>query len=128
MVASADDGDRFVKAYRVSPDECVVISEGDMEWRSIGSYTIRLHEWVDNHTEPAGEFYSGMVRERNGTIENVFLIDLTGEKKKDVIVTIRCAGTGAYLSGDAFAIKDKQLTLLAHVEGLEPYSERHLQR
>ena len=29
MVASADDGDRFVKAYLVSPDECVVISEGD---------------------------------------------------------------------------------------------------
>jgi Periplasmic lysozyme inhibitor of I-type lysozyme len=48
------------------------------------------------------------------------LIDLTGEKKKDVIVTIRCVGTGAYLSADAFAIQDKRLMLLAHVEGLEP--------
>jgi hypothetical protein len=121
FVASASDEDRFVKSVQVSSNLCVVISEGDMEWRSIGSYTIRLHEMdFNNEKLPAGEFYSGLVRERNGSIEKVLLIDLKGDGKKEVVVTIRCAGTGASLSADAFTVQGKHLKLLAYVENLEP--------
>jgi len=120
LVASAGDVDRFVKSYPVTTNMCVVISEGDMEWRSTGSYTLRLHELVDDKAQPAGELYSGLVQKRDGTVENVLLIDLDGDGKKDVVVTIRNAGTGAYLSADAFRIHGKQLTLLGHVAGLDP--------
>ena len=37
-----------------------------------------------------------------------------------MIVTIRCIGTGAYLSADAFSVKGKDVALIAHVEDLEP--------
>ena len=53
-------------------------------------------------------------------MENVFFIDVDGDGKKDVLVTIRCIGTGAYLSADAFSVKGKDLALIAHVEDLEP--------
>ena len=99
---------------------CVVISEGDLEWRSWGSYSIRLHALEDDKAQPAGEFYSGLVRGRDGTVENVFLIDVDGDGKKDVVVTIRNVGTGAYLSADAFAIQGKEVKLLSHVEDLQP--------
>jgi len=115
----ADEGDRFIKSYHYSTN-CLVISEGEKEWRSYGSYTIRLHELVDDKEQPAGEFYSGLVRPRDGTLENVFFIDVDGDGKKDVIVTIRSVGTGAALAADAFKVQGRELTLLAHVEQLEP--------
>lgn len=118
--ASAGEKDRFVKFFAVSTNQCVVVAEGDLEWRSVGSYSIRLSELVDDRDLPAGEFYSGVVRERAGTIENVILKDLDGDGSKDVIVTIRCAGTGNYLSADAFSIHDKKLTLIASVQMLDP--------
>ena len=111
---------RFIKSFHVSTNLCLVISEGEKEWRSQGSYTIRLHDWVDDKRLPAGEFYSGLVRPRDGTLENVFFIDVDGDGKKDVIVTIRVVGTGAYQSADAFKIQGQELTLLAHVQNLDP--------
>lgn len=120
MSANAADKDRFVKAYIVSTNQCVIVAEGDMEWRTAGSYSIRLHELIDDQEEPAGEFYSGVVMERLGTVENVILKDLDGDGVKDVIVTVRCVGTGAYLSADAFSIHGRKLTLLASVQMLDP--------
>ena len=114
------DENRFIKSIHVSTNLCLVISEGEKEWRSQGSYTVRLHDWVDDKRLPAGAFYSGLVRPRDGTLENVFLIDVDGDGKKDVIVTIRVVGTGAYQSADAFKIQGEELTLLAHVQDLLP--------
>jgi Periplasmic lysozyme inhibitor of I-type lysozyme len=114
------EDNRFIKSFHVSTNLCLVISEGEKEWRSQGSYTIRLHDWVDDKKLPAGAFYSGLVRPRDGTLENVFFIDVDGDGKKDVIVTIRVVGTGAYLSADAFKIQGQELTFLAHVQDLLP--------
>lgn len=122
-IAKASDSDRFVKSYAYSTNLCVVVTEGDFEWRSIGSYTIRLHEMVDDQREPAGEFYSGLVRPRDGTVEAVLFKDVDGDGKPDVVVTIRNAGTGQYLSSDAFVINGKHLSLLAHVEDLGPNAD-----
>jgi hypothetical protein len=116
----ADEGDRFIKSFQISTNLCLVISEGEKEWRSQGSYTIRLHDLVDDKKLPAGAFISGLVRPRDGTLENVFFIDVNGDGKKDAIVTIRVVGTGAYQSADAFKIQGQELTLLAHVQDLLP--------
>ena len=114
------DENRFIKSFHVSTNLCLVISEGEKEWRSQGSYTVRLHDGVDDKRLPAGAFYCGLVRPRDGTLENVFFIDVDGDGKKDVIVTIRVVGTGAYLSADAFKTQSHELTLLAHVKDLDP--------
>lgn len=50
----------------------------------------------------------------------MFFTDLDQDKKNDVIVMIRRVGTGAYLSADVFKIQGKELTLLAHVQDLDP--------
>ena len=119
-IAKAGDSDRFVKSYVYSTNLCVVVTEGDFEWRSLGSYNIRLHELEDDKEQPAGEFYSGLVRPRDGTVEAVLFKDVDGDGKPDVVVTIRNVGTGQYLSSDAFVIRGKHLSLLAHVEDLGP--------
>ena len=76
------DGNRFIKTFHYSTNLCLVVSEGKTEWLGQGSYTIRLHELTDNKQLPAGEFYSGLVRPRDGTLENVFFIDVDGVMRK----------------------------------------------
>jgi hypothetical protein len=120
LSAMADEGNRFIKSFRVSTNLCLIVSEGEKEWRSQGSYTVRLNEWVDDKRLPAGAFISGLVRPRDGILEKVFFIDVDGDGKKDVIVTIRIVGTGAYQSADAFKIQGQDLTFLAHVQDLLP--------
>ena len=63
-------------------------------------------------------FVAGVIRERDGSIEKVELADIDGDGKPEIAVTVRCVGTGSYLSADAFAFDKKRLWLRASVDGL----------
>jgi hypothetical protein len=108
----------FSKAYHLKNDVCLIVEDGRLEDPGQGSYTIKLNKWMDHSSWPAGSFYSGIVRPRDGTVENVLFVDLDG--KKDVVVTIRSIGTGGYLDADAFAVDGKKLVLLGKVTNLKP--------
>jgi hypothetical protein len=118
-LASAQDIDRFVKHFLIGTNRCVVVAEGDEESRSIGSYTVRLYRY-NFRDLPTDWYLSGQIRPRDGTIEDVVFRDVVGDGESDVVVIIRCAGTGSYLSADAFGIHGNKLVLLAHVEDLGP--------
>ncbi|MGB5790373.1 MAG: PliI family lysozyme inhibitor of I-type lysozyme [Pseudoalteromonas nigrifaciens] len=111
--------DRFIKKLTLPSGQTVVISEGEFETRSIGSFSIRLYQ-----TAPAGDettfFISGLINARDGFVEKATLSDIDSDKKPEVIVVIRSVGTGRYLSAYAFEIiNDQRMNLISQVEGLQ---------
>lgn len=122
-VSHAMASDRFIKILKLSSGQTALISEGEFEARSIGSFSVRLYE-----AAPAGDettfFTSGLISARDGFIEKVVLSDINGDSEPEIIVVVRSAGTGSYLSAHAFAIgNDQKLALISIVEGLQPEAD-----
>lgn len=68
-------------------------------------------------------FRAGIVRPRDGTVENVMLADIDGDQRPEIIVVVRSTGTGGYLSAQAFAFDKQRLIFRVAVEGLQPDAE-----
>ena len=114
----ADESPRFVRqAALPGAPKTVVVAEGDFEPRSVGSYSIRAYAGTDPRF-PYDAFIAGIVRPRDGTVEEVRFADLDRDGLPDIIVVIRSAGTGGSLSADAFQLQGTVLTLLESVSGL----------
>ena len=112
-LSAAESNDRFVQKLALPDGRAVVVSEGDLEARSIGSYAVRLYA-----SDDAVSFSSGVILQRDGTVEDVRLADLDGKGKLQVVVIVRSAGTGGYLSAQAFAFTNKEIEVRSHVENL----------
>ena len=91
--------ERHNQTYKLLKNHIISIAEGENEPRSIGSYTIKLYS-LRNTEFPYDNFLTGVVRPRDGTIEKVVIQDITGDKKPEITISIRCAGSGGYLSVD----------------------------
>ena len=96
-------------------DFVVTVTEGPSEPRSIGSYAIRLYRPYDP-AWPYNNFTDGMVRKRDGGVESLLFEDIDEDTSVDVIVVVRSAGSGGYLSADAYRVIDDRLNSAAHVE------------
>jgi hypothetical protein len=117
--SSAAAAGRFVIKLRLPSGQTVVVSEGEFEARSIGSFSIRLYQSAapENGTT---FFISGLVSAREGVVEKVMLADINGDELAEIIVIVRSVGTGSYLSAHAFSVDmDQRLFLLASIEGLQ---------
>jgi len=111
--------DRFVQKINLPAGLTAVVAEGDFEARSIGSFTVRLYS--AEHAQPGDDttfFVGSIVRERDGSIERIELADIDGDDKPELIVTVRNAGTGQYLSAQAFGFDKKRVWLRAAVADL----------
>lgn len=97
--------------------QAVVVAEGDLEPRSIGSYTVRLYDKNDP-AHPYDHFLTGIVHARNGVVDALRFEDIDGDKKPEIVVIVRYAGSGAFISADAFAQHGKTLRLVSSVSGL----------
>lgn len=95
----------------------VTVTEGPGEPRSIGSYALRLYRFHDPAL-PFDDFVAGTVRYRDGFVETLRFDDVDGDETTDLVVIVRSAGSGGYLSANAFNIGETGLTLIGMVEGL----------
>jgi hypothetical protein len=109
--------DRFVQQINLPSGQVVIVAEGDLEPRSVGTYTVRLYSGKSPRS-PVDDFIAGALRERDGVVEKVLLADVDSDGRVEVIVIVRNVGSGSYLSGDAFAFDQKRLTLRASVKNL----------
>jgi hypothetical protein len=109
---------RFIEKIKLPTGQTVVVSEGEFEARSLGSFSIRLYQAAPP-TDETTFFISGLVSERDGIVEKLVLADITGDAEAEIIVVVRSVGTGNYLSAYAFGV-DQQKTLvpLANLTGL----------
>lgn len=115
----AADSERIVKtAMYPQTQATVVVAEGDLEPRSIGSYSIRLYAKNDP-SFPYDRFTAGLIRPRDGSIESIRFADIDRDGTPEIVVTMRSSGSGNYQSADAFHVRDKSLSLMKSVSGLE---------
>ena len=95
----------------------VVVAEGELEPRSVGSYSLRVYGGA-NPGHPYDDFIAGLVWRRDGSVEKLVFGDVDGDRNPDIVIVIRSAGTGGYLSADAFRLRGRGLWHLASVKGL----------
>lgn len=109
----------FAQKLALPTGQTAVVAEGDFEARSIGSYSVRIYSTPSAQPEDNTTFFSsGVIRARDGAVEKVFLTDLGNKGPPSLIVAIRSAGSGGYLSADAFTIGINTVVLCASVSGL----------
>ena len=108
---------RYVKKIALPDNQTAIVAEGDFEARSIGSYTVRLYAAgaAQNDTTL---YESGVLLTRDGTIEDVRLADIDGDKRDEIIVIVRSAGTGGYLSAQALSFANGRIEARTKVENL----------
>lgn len=111
--------ERYVESLRLPTGHMVVVAEGDLEPRSIGSYSLRLYSGR-NPEFPLDDFVTGVIRPREGSTARVLLADLDGDQDPEIVVVMSSAGSGGHLSADAFRFWNGALSWLASVSGLEP--------
>lgn len=128
LAGNAIANERFVQKVAIQTGLVAVVSEGDFEARSIGSYTVRVY--FDPSAGEGNEttFYAaGLVRARDGTVRSVAPLAVSGRKRPLLIVVVQSAGSGGYLSADAFAIEPRSVRLVGSVTGLAPSEDPTLQ-
>lgn len=122
-VLPAVASDRYSSKIKLPSGQVVVVSEGEYEARSIGSFSVRLYQAASAGNETTF-FSSGIIHSRDGVIERVVLSDINGDEEPEIVVIIRSVGTGSYLSAHAFTVgKDQQLIPGSIVEGLQPEAD-----
>lgn len=113
------DAARFLQKMVLPGKLVAVISEGDWEARSIGSYSVRIYSTEHSATDDDTTFFvSAITRKRDGGIERILLAELDAGEPPSLIVVIRSAGSGGYLSADAFTVTGEEILLRASVYGL----------
>jgi hypothetical protein len=113
----AGEPDYFMTKVKLPSGQTVVIAEGELEARSIGSFSVRLYDAAPPEDETTF-FAAGLIRGRDGTIEQVILADVDDDGQPEIIIKVRSVGTGSYVSAHAFAVDKEALTFLACAEGL----------
>ena len=117
FAAAADH--RFVRLFKFpAAPESAIVAEGDLEPRSIGSYTLRIYGGGSSQF-PTDDFITGIVRPRDGTIEAVHFIDMDGDNRAVLVVLMRSAGSGGYLAADAFRYRNRSIELIGSVAGID---------
>ncbi len=114
--------DRFVQKIALRSGQTAVVAEGEFEPRSTGSYSVRLYSGK-NPRFPTDNFLAGVIQERQGSIEHVVLADVDGDGRDELVVIVRSAGTGSYVSAHAFALGEKSIVLRAAVAQLAPSAD-----
>ena len=108
----------FFKQLTLPSGQVITVAEGRGEPASIGSYDVRLYSGA-NPQFPLDQFIDGKVLPRDGSIKELKLLDLNGDKQPELVVIMESAGSGSYLSADAFTISAQEgLDTFNHVEGL----------
>ena len=116
--SAADAHEQGTLAARVPGTKWVVtVNEGPHEPRSIGSYAVRIYTPYDSDW-PYDAFTTGLVRARDGSVEALKFADIDGDGTPEIIVVVRSAGSGGYLSADALSLRDAHLVVTARAEGL----------
>ena len=118
--------DRVVTRLRLEPDLTIVLAEGDFEPRSIGSFSVRAYRAdtaAVRQELDTDDFIGGLICERDGVVEAVTATDIDGDGRAEVVVKIRSAGSGGYLSAVALAVRGRAVEVRARVENLDATAE-----
>lgn len=121
LSSAAADGP-FLQQLTLGDGRVVVVAEAALEPRSIGSYSVRLYSGA-NPDFPVDDFLYGVVLPRNGYVERLVLADIDGDGEADLVVVIRSAGSGDYVSARALSLSDGAIRTVGQVDDLAPAAD-----
>ncbi len=112
---------RWVSKLRLNPEVVVVVAEGDLEPRSIGTVSVRAYR-ADAEAERKGfdldAYLGGVLCQREGVVESVSSADIDGDGRPELIVAMRSAGSGGWRSGVALKVRESRVEVVARVDDL----------
>ncbi|WP_260865036.1 PliI family lysozyme inhibitor of I-type lysozyme [Shewanella sp. KCT] len=103
--ASSVSSESYAKAFTLANGYSLVVVEGALEPRSIGSVQVSLYRNLD-----VGDFTASLAFVRDGTILKAELVD-NSQKQQKLVVTTVTAGSGNYQSTQAVCVVGESLTL-----------------
>ena len=121
MAASPSGENRWVSKLRLNPEVVVVVAEGDLEPRSTGSFTVRAYRADAEATRKGFDvdaYLGGALCRREGSVESVSAVDVNGDGRPEVVVAIRSAGSGGWLSGVALEVRETRVEIVAQADDL----------
>ena len=95
----------YVTKVELARGDTLVVSEGPLEPRSIGSVTVKLYRDLT-----VGDFVSAVSYARDGTILTSLLVEKGTNEQKLSITTIT-AGSGNYQTSQLICIQGERLSL-----------------
>ncbi len=104
---------------RLQSNVVAIVSEGPLEPRSLGSYSLRIYQILDPKY-PYDNYVAGMLVPRDGSIEALKAKDINGDGVEEIIVITRVAGSGSYISAVAYEYNGEKLNVIASVNDLMP--------
>ncbi len=112
---------RWVSKLRLNPEVVVVVAEGDLEPRSIGTVSVRAYR-ADAEAERKGfdldAYLGGVLCQREGVVESVSSADIDGDGRPELIVAMRSAGSGGWRSGVALKVRESRVEVVARGDDL----------
>lgn len=99
------DGASFLQSIKLASGASIVVEEGKLEPRSIGSVTVRLYRDLN-----VGDFAAGVSFARDGTILKAVLIE-NGSNKQKLSITTVTAGSGNYQASQLVCIEGDSIKL-----------------
>lgn len=108
---------RFSSQLTLPTGQTLVIQESDLEARSIGSFSVRLYQ-AAAAPDTTTFFSDGLIRPRDGMVEKAYLADLNDDNQPELIVQVRSAGTGNYLSLHVFNIQQEKISVVMELNEL----------
>ncbi|MQA92593.1 MAG: hypothetical protein GEU90_20615 [Gemmatimonas sp.] len=100
----------------------VIVSDGPREAASIGSYVVHVYG-AANPQSPTDDYVAGIVMPRNGSLLRLEVVDIDGDGSEDLVVVCESAGSGSYLSGDAFRLTGDRIVHIASAHNLAPNTD-----
>ena len=95
--APASGGERFVSTVPLANGMVCVVAEGDLEPRSIGTYSVRVYR--DLHV---GDYIAGAIQRRDGFVRRAYRGSPDGSGRDVIAVEVETAGSGRYAHAETF--------------------------
>ena len=95
----------YLEKFKLASGYTLVVAEGPLEPRSIGSITVRLYRDL-----MVGDFVTAISFSRDGTVLKSLLVENGNDKQKLSITTVT-AGSGNYQTNQFICIQDDKMML-----------------
>jgi len=89
--------DRFVARLALADGFVCVVAEGDLEPRSIGTFSVRVYRNLD-----VGDFVAGVIARRNGFVKAAYPAPRDGRGAEQIAVEVETAGSGRHVETQTF--------------------------
>lgn len=101
--------DRFVARFPLHGGFVCVVAEGDLEPRSIGTFSVRVYRDLE-----VGDYVAGTIGRRDGFVRAAYVVAGDDAGAQQIAVEVETAGSGRHASRHVFVFDPATRSLRAH--------------